>query len=508
LADTPELAGDLLGRVHSILLRESVRAWVPGDLLEWCELHAATLDQVDKARVASALAAVRALDGPRVLTWCVVYGDPSPEVLVDESSGHLAVIDWGTPSWGPLLHDIACWTAFYGADAGDDFAAFLAAYRRSVPLSDDEVRALPSSVNSRGRFVCNEAGSATIAVSTPARSDPVRSSRSRRKRSASGALSDSHSSLRPCREHPRGAFEPIERVERRVRSAAVAREERWWSLSDRAEAKDVELGEIPVWIVEIRVFPVEYGGALPHASAAGEHELPKVRVVLEERDGRDLVKRSRRLDDCAEQADLRPIRSRPRQFVEVLERFFVVVETARCLGIADPDLLAACGGSPHCVQRMHCRMRAPCRPPRTFSLVAGKPSDERPQWLAVHELHQRGLRAHLLAAREYPRDRGADGGEGLMDPPLAAQSHQRSVRLRLLPVTTKNTPIAARVGDGQVGVETRRRNGLDRRDAPNPCSRVERRGKIVARHLNPESVRHARDASACTPNQGTRPGRS
>jgi Ser/Thr protein kinase RdoA (MazF antagonist) len=140
----PELAGDLLGRVHSILLRESVRAWVPADLIEWCERHAATLADADRGRAARALAVVRSMDRRQMLTCCVIYGDPCPEVLVDERSHRLGLIDWGTPSWGPLLHDIACWTAFYGADSEDDaFAAFVAAYQRSMPLSDDELRSLP-----------------------------------------------------------------------------------------------------------------------------------------------------------------------------------------------------------------------------------------------------------------------------------------------------------------------------------------------------------------------------
>ena len=128
-AASAALAGEALGRAHAVLLRESRRNWVPANLVDWFE-----------SRGAPPVAAVRDLDRLGLLTWAVVYGDPSPEVLVGESGG-LGLIDWGTPSWGPLLHDVACWTTFFRV--GRSRGAFLAAYRRWVPLRDEELVALP-----------------------------------------------------------------------------------------------------------------------------------------------------------------------------------------------------------------------------------------------------------------------------------------------------------------------------------------------------------------------------
>ena len=141
--EAPEVAGALLGRVHAILARDSARDWVPNDLLDWAEWHAAANSAVDRARVAAVLQELTSLRRGGALTSAVVYGDPSPEILVDQASGAAALIDWGTPSWGPLLHDVACWTAFVRAEKGDRHDRFLAAYRQVVPLDDAELGYLP-----------------------------------------------------------------------------------------------------------------------------------------------------------------------------------------------------------------------------------------------------------------------------------------------------------------------------------------------------------------------------
>lgn len=140
--EAPAIAGALLGRVHAILRRDSRREWVPADLLEWCESHAAASDGIDEDRAQSAIAAVRRLRRRRRLTFAVVYGDPSPEILVDVTSA--ALIDWGTPSWGPLLHDVACWLVFFGALRSEERRSrFVESYRHNLPLTSEELDTLP-----------------------------------------------------------------------------------------------------------------------------------------------------------------------------------------------------------------------------------------------------------------------------------------------------------------------------------------------------------------------------
>lgn len=130
---THERLGELLARVHQILAASCVQADVPARLLDWWRGHAtrlgdistlALLDQLDRANVES-------------IPNSVIYGDPSPEVL--DHKGRLALIDWGTPSWGPQLHDIVCWSQHLvrgGAseNARDLFLDSYAAIRPLTPL--------------------------------------------------------------------------------------------------------------------------------------------------------------------------------------------------------------------------------------------------------------------------------------------------------------------------------------------------------------------------------------
>ena len=63
-----------------------------------------------------------------------MYGDPSPEILLAEDGG-AALIDWGTPSWGPQLHDVAAWLRWLGERPREGSVRggrFLTSYGRPV----------------------------------------------------------------------------------------------------------------------------------------------------------------------------------------------------------------------------------------------------------------------------------------------------------------------------------------------------------------------------------------
>lgn len=130
---TASRAGDVLGRVHAALAAADPRPEVPGELLGWFD---GFLSGSNDGSVRESLRRIQAMVSRGLLTIGIVYGDPSPEVLV-QATGELAVIDWGTPSVGPLLHDVCVWaSAFAPAEVARE--AFVASYRRHAALGEHE----------------------------------------------------------------------------------------------------------------------------------------------------------------------------------------------------------------------------------------------------------------------------------------------------------------------------------------------------------------------------------
>jgi aminoglycoside phosphotransferase (APT) family kinase protein len=75
----------------------------------------------------------------------VLYGDPSPEILIADD-GAVGLIDWGTPSWGPQLHDVTVWLRWLGERPGSGSrreAEFLRSYAAHAPLSETDTSLLP-----------------------------------------------------------------------------------------------------------------------------------------------------------------------------------------------------------------------------------------------------------------------------------------------------------------------------------------------------------------------------
>ena len=127
-----EIAGHLLGRVHSFLGEFSHRGWVPANLLEWLADFAEGRTDETAAAMVQAI-----LDRSEFVKFSVVYGDPSPEILVS-ADGKVGLIDWGTPSWGPQLHDVAAWLRWLGERPGSSSereVRFLGSYNQHVELT-------------------------------------------------------------------------------------------------------------------------------------------------------------------------------------------------------------------------------------------------------------------------------------------------------------------------------------------------------------------------------------
>src|SRR5439155_9860057 len=91
----PEVAGALLGQIHHALQLQGERSWVPAALMEWMAKQAES-PSVDEARLGRALEHLQCFANEVALTEGVVYGDPSPEILI--GGGRVSIIDWGTPS--------------------------------------------------------------------------------------------------------------------------------------------------------------------------------------------------------------------------------------------------------------------------------------------------------------------------------------------------------------------------------------------------------------------------
>ena len=106
------VAGHVLGRVHGFLAERSRREWVPADLIEWLAGHA-----IETANPLAGEFVATIADHRQRLRFSVVYGDPSPEILV-ATDGSPSLIDWGTQSWGPQLYDVAIWLRWLGERPG------------------------------------------------------------------------------------------------------------------------------------------------------------------------------------------------------------------------------------------------------------------------------------------------------------------------------------------------------------------------------------------------------
>ena len=114
---------------------------MPTRLVEWWRNFAEARGDAAALSVLDRVDEVALADG---LPDAVVYGDPSPEV--HDADGRLALIDWGTPSWGPLAYDVGAWLAWIrrsGAVAGYE-ASFLGAYAKHRPIARAERGLLPS----------------------------------------------------------------------------------------------------------------------------------------------------------------------------------------------------------------------------------------------------------------------------------------------------------------------------------------------------------------------------
>ena len=134
----PELAADLLAHVHRLVLAGDMPE-VPARILDWAE---AFLPEAGVAEARRRPAQGELFAG---LTQGVVYGDPSPgdPGRARPASGADRL---GTPSWGPLIHDVAAWALRFSAGDPRRFDRFVGRYQQHSVLGPTEYDRLADAV--------------------------------------------------------------------------------------------------------------------------------------------------------------------------------------------------------------------------------------------------------------------------------------------------------------------------------------------------------------------------
>ncbi|WP_194927276.1 phosphorylase family protein [Catenulispora pinisilvae] len=138
-----EAAGDLLGQVHRALGAMPAAPRPAGKLLDFYNQQADAVGGAAGAALKQALVDIHAFNTRTPLDFGILYGDPAPEILRDPDTGTLALIDWGTPSFGPLLHDLVAWQAFLTVGQPPDRAMrtrrrFHDAYQARYPIDQGQ----------------------------------------------------------------------------------------------------------------------------------------------------------------------------------------------------------------------------------------------------------------------------------------------------------------------------------------------------------------------------------
>ncbi|WP_201374615.1 phosphotransferase enzyme family protein [Ktedonobacter robiniae] len=136
------LAGSLLGRIHTILLREQFRPQSGDRLFAYLKEEAVEVNaQIGLPMLLQqAVEAVEAFEKRTQVTYGTLYGD-SLQVLYDRETHRVGLIDWGTIGWGPLLFDVALATELFSfSQAQTDY--FLQSYLAKAPIEPQELEGL------------------------------------------------------------------------------------------------------------------------------------------------------------------------------------------------------------------------------------------------------------------------------------------------------------------------------------------------------------------------------
>jgi Ser/Thr protein kinase RdoA (MazF antagonist) len=139
--------GATLAQAHLILRSQPIPPGIQG--WHWVDPDATHLGVEPWVRpaVRAAVERLRELQQETPLTYGILHADPAPEAFLVDGPGIVALIDWGSVTWGPLLYDLASAGLYAGGEP--IFTHVLAGYLDVLPMHREELVALPDLLHFR-----------------------------------------------------------------------------------------------------------------------------------------------------------------------------------------------------------------------------------------------------------------------------------------------------------------------------------------------------------------------
>lgn len=136
------LYGQLLGWTHRLFL-EGLVEQIPFDLYAFLQEEDAFVNAHPGLAVLiqRACAAARADAARRAVTYGVIWADRL-EIIREQETGQVGIIDWGAIERGPLLFDVALTGLWLFPQGSQAYEEFLEAYLAAAPLSRSELDGL------------------------------------------------------------------------------------------------------------------------------------------------------------------------------------------------------------------------------------------------------------------------------------------------------------------------------------------------------------------------------
>ncbi|GCE09251.1 phosphotransferase enzyme family protein [Dictyobacter aurantiacus] len=141
-SESAYMIGSLLGRIHTIWLREQFRPGNGDRLFGYLREEAEEVHTQPglSELIYQAAKAVETFEESKGVTNGTLYGD-SLHVLYDQATQQVGIIDWGAVSWEPLLFDVALNAEhFTSSQALTD--KFLRSYQAEAPIQPYELEGL------------------------------------------------------------------------------------------------------------------------------------------------------------------------------------------------------------------------------------------------------------------------------------------------------------------------------------------------------------------------------
>lgn len=141
--ESAALYGNLLGRTHRILLNES-DTHIAGSIYDFIQSEEAhvTAQTGLSSLIHQAVEAARAYEARHPVTMGIIWGDRI-EIIREQRTGCIGIIDWGVIGHGPLLFDIALSVLWLFPEGGQMYEPFLHAYFAEAPIVVSELSGLP-----------------------------------------------------------------------------------------------------------------------------------------------------------------------------------------------------------------------------------------------------------------------------------------------------------------------------------------------------------------------------